>query len=84
MGAFAGMALTADEVSDMQDCEVGNALSVLDVRVFLRRSSSYILSNAPVMQNSKNNFSNCSIDQETGIQVGWRYLVMWKGQMAAS
>ena len=65
MGAFAGMAVTAEEISDMQERKVGNAFQVLDAP---GRSSSYILCNAPVRLDSKNNFSNCGIDQEMGFQ----------------
>lgn len=76
MGAFAGMAVTAGEISDMQDRKVGNALRVLDPVVPPGRSSSYILSNTPVRQDSKNIFCNCGIDQEMGFQAG---LVMSAG-----
>ena len=64
MGAFAGMAVTAEEISDVQDRRVGNAIQVLDVTVPPGRSSSYILGNTPLRQDSRNNFSNCGIDQD--------------------
>lgn len=75
MGAFAGMTATVDEILDNQDRRVGNVLSVLDVTVPQGRSLSYILSNTWVMKDSKNNLSNCTIDQELRFQAG--LLAVW-------
>lgn len=70
MGAFAGMAVSVKETSVRRDRKLEMLYEFWILQFLWHRSSSYILRNTRVMQASKNNLSECNIDQEKGFRAG--------------